>query len=65
MNHQERINEVDDEEIINEFLIMSLLSYLPRWVKPTLGGFLGAVFKEKRVEGLAKIAVLRESAPVL
>ncbi len=65
MNHRERIREVDDEEIINEFVIMSILSYLPRWVKPTLGKLAIALLKEYRLGELAKVPVLSKSADIL
>lgn len=64
MNHTDRVKEVGGESVIPEFVVMSLITYLPHFMRGFVG-FVVGLFGQKRLAGLMQLPILRDNKPLL
>lgn len=60
MNHQERVAEVQGEMIIPEFLVISIISFFPNWIRPLIANVAGLV-GQTRVKRMMSIPMIRDT----
>lgn len=65
MNHRGRIEEVQGEEIIPEFKLISMISYAPTWFRPLIGSIIEKVTGEIRASSVVKSKVITENRELL
>lgn len=64
MNHTDRVKEVGGESIIPEFFMVSLITYLPHFLRGTVANLV-RLFGQTRLGGLMDLPILRENTPLL
>lgn len=64
MNHSGRVSEVNGEFVIPEFLMISLLSKFPNWIRPIIAK-VGGMIGQPRVQELMNIPIMEEQKHLL
>ena len=64
MNHKRRVESVKGELIIPEFLLISIVSYLPSFLRPFMAYVMG-LRKQVSLQKITSLPILNETVPIL